>query len=324
MRPRRPAPALLLLAPILALALGSGPVAAEPDETPLPVEKSSLLKDRDTTYVVEGRQTIPSGVEITLQKGVRLVGRGGAVLVVEGQFVAHGISGTEISISGLRIVPGDEVQQLHLDMCDFSGGGVVTEKDRSTDGMITLENCDFGSAPVDLAIRAGKLKVMSVQCGSVLRIRGVAPEGKRNRAEASIRTSSLRGGIEITGVEDVTMRGNALRGTTVLFKDVEKLAFDANKVESGTLAFEQSVAGRFRKTKIDKCDLLCATLRVFAPVGEKTRETVVIQKCWFGGVLDEDELAEIVQDREDDETNAVKVRIKKPSKRPIGLAAEWN
>ena len=53
-------------------------------ERPLPVRHSATLSKRGVTYVIEGRQTIPSGCRISISRGVRLGGRGkDPVLVVE-------------------------------------------------------------------------------------------------------------------------------------------------------------------------------------------------------------------------------------------------
>jgi hypothetical protein len=325
MRHRRHAQTLFLLAPLVMLA-GLRAARAAPEEVPLPISKTAVLKDREVVYVVEGRVTIPAGIEITLQKGVRLRGRGDAVLEVQGAFVAHGIKDTEIGVTGVKIVPAaGGVQQLHVDYCLFGGGaGLVTEKDEPTDGLITAENCKFSGEPgIELEMLGGKVKVMSVEMDTNLRLRAIDPPGRHNRATCDLRTSNLKGGIDVQAFSDLTVRGNILGGARAFMRDNVKLGFDGNKVHAGELVFEQSESGNFGKTKIDKCDVFSMTLRVHAPVGKKKRETVTIQKCYFSGELDVKKLEGIVQDREDDPQNAVKVLLKKPMKRPLNLAKEW-
>ncbi len=76
------------------------------------------------------------------------------------------------------------------------------------------------------------------------------------------------------------------------------------------------------KVKLMSIHLLCSTVRVFAPATPGKSDRVVLDKCWFAGEMEPDAIAEIVDDREDDPTNNVKVRVQKPLKRRLGLAGE--
>ena len=60
--------ALLIL--LLAATAGAG------DQIPLPVKRSTILRECGVTYYVEGRKKIPRGCEISIQKDVYIVGRG--------------------------------------------------------------------------------------------------------------------------------------------------------------------------------------------------------------------------------------------------------
>lgn len=309
------APALVVLAFIL---VGTPQQArAEPEEIPMPLDRTTQLKRTDVVYVVDGRQTIPGSVEISAQKGVRIVGRNGAILVVDGSFVVHGITGTEAEVSGIHIVPGKDVKQLHLDLCDVAGTRVATEEGAATGGDITIENLD--GIAIDVAMTGGKLRLMNMSTSSRVRLRGIDDGGKKNRAHINIRTSKLKGGLDCEGVNDITLRGNAVGGQ-VVFKDVRRLDFDANEVTCQTIAFEQSDAKGFSKTKIMKSDFIGSRIRLHAPVGSKKKVSVTFAKCYFDGETDPKKIAERIHDREDDPENAAGARIQKPSKRKIGLS----
>ena len=52
-------------------------LAASPDEKPFPAtDRSLILREEKTTYLVEGRVVIPKGVEISCQKDIYIKGKG--------------------------------------------------------------------------------------------------------------------------------------------------------------------------------------------------------------------------------------------------------
>lgn len=299
----------------------AGPDA--PQEKPFPTARTTIIRDTEVVYVVEGRSKIPAGVEITGQKGIHIRGKGREpVLEVHGSLVIHGVSGLDVLVTGVRIEPAKKVQQLHLDYCRFSAGGVATPPDKTTSGMITIENCDFdSSASLDLAVTAGKVKLMSVLTGPVVRLRGVDVGDKPNRVYGSIRTSKLNG-LVVENIGDLTVRANVLKGSPLEFRDNRTLVFDGNRVEGGTLVLEHSEPGRFKKTKFTKCDLFCERIRFFAPAHPRKSDRVILDKCWFQGETDPKAIAKIVEDASDDPANNVRVTLKKPLKRLLGLAQD--
>ncbi len=290
--------------------------ADEPQEVPFPTSRTTVLRDEDVVYVVDGRQRIPPGVEITGQQGIRIQGRNGGVIAVEGALVVHGVTGNEVHIQGVRIELEDEVKQLHLDKCEIAAGsGVVTPEGKTAYGMITIENCHFeGSPGIDLSLTGGKVKVMSVLTGPTVRIRGVDADGKKNHLYGMVYNGKLTG-LDVENVDDLTVRGVVLKGSPLRLAGNRTLVFDTNHVEGGVIAFEQPEAGGFRKTKITKCDFMGTTIRCFAPAGESKHDRVTLDKCFFGGEIDPDAIAKQVEDSEDDPENNVRVLVKNPSKR---------
>jgi len=86
-----------------ALVLAATAAAEEP--RPLPVRTSITLNRDGAVYFVEGRQKIPWGAEINVQKRIEIVGRGDdAVLEVAGALNLVGLPEGACYISNLRIV----------------------------------------------------------------------------------------------------------------------------------------------------------------------------------------------------------------------------
>jgi hypothetical protein len=182
--------------------------------------------------------------------------------------------------------------------------------------MITIENCGFDSSPgLSLGLTGGKVKVMSVSTGPVVRIRGVDEDGKRNRLYAMVYAGTITG-LEVENVDDLTVRGVKLKGSPLTLRGNRTLVFDGNRVEGGPLVLEQPGAGLFRATQVTKCDFLGGTVRCFAPAEAGKSDRVVLDKCWFAGETDPDAIAKFVEDREDDPSNGVKVVVKNPMERP--------
>jgi hypothetical protein len=311
----------LLVPVLLAIVCEREATSRDVKEVPFPTSRTTVVRDPEVLYVVDGRQRIPPGIEITGQKGIRLRGRNNAVLEVRGALVMHGVGGSEIQIDGVRIELPEEVQQLHLDLCKLDGGsGVVTPPDKTTSGSITIENCDFQSEPgIDIAVTSGKVKFMSLNASKPVRLRGVDINGKANKVYGSIRTCNLDS-LVVENVADLTVRHCKLKGPTLKFSDNRILVFDGNRVEAATLIVEHARAGFFKKTKVTKCDLLCGTIRFFAPADPKKSDRVIFDKCWFAGEMDLEKIAEVIEDAEDDPKNNVKITLKKPMKRRHGFA----
>ena len=100
-RYRNTAFAILLLGfvlPVGVRAQGRG------REIPFPVKKTTILRTEKVTYVVEGRQTIPAGVEITCLRDVYVVGKGkDAIIEVKGSLKVHGVGAREVIFENVKI-----------------------------------------------------------------------------------------------------------------------------------------------------------------------------------------------------------------------------
>lgn len=314
------APAAAALA--LLLAGGSAPGAPAGEPRPFPVDRTVILKEEKAVYIVEGRVTIPRGVEVTCQKDVtiRAPGGGTGTIVVEGSLVIRGVARGEVVMEGVTVEPAGTFTDIHLDTCRMTGGGVVTGRERPATGMLTVENCTLqGGARIEVEMTGGKAKVFSVLAGSPTLIRGVDREGTVNRLFSNVWTSEFAG-FTAENVSDLTLRSNLLKGERVLLRDNPVLVLDGNRVEAPELRIEQSAAGRFSRTTVTKCDLLSTALVFRAPADPKRNDTLVLDKCWFEGRTDPKEIAERIRDAADDPENNVRVAVVKPMKRPLDLA----
>jgi len=308
----------------LAGVLGMLAVALGDEAVPLPTRKSIILSKEGTVYYVEGRQTIPWGCEISAQKDIHIVGRGsGAVLVVEGSLQAHGVDGREIIFEGLTVEPAARCEDIQLDMVIFrKGGGVRTAKGKPIKGKIFIENATFhDTASIDLHLYAGEVDLLDVSSYAQVRVEGVPAAGK-TVSELKFKTigGNYSGGLFLTGARDATVRINVLGGTTSEFVDCRKLTFDGNKVRSQTLLFRQTRAGRFSKTKLQKCDIYSDRVVFDAPVA-KRKERCSIDKCWFRGLTKAREIQEkVIHDARRNPKSGVTAVFRKIKKKPLELA----
>ncbi|MHC4550157.1 MAG: hypothetical protein ACYTEZ_15405 [Planctomycetota bacterium] len=314
--------------------------AAADEERALPTRASATLNRDGATYYVEGRQRIAWGTEITVQKRIRIVGRGsGAVLEVAGKFQVIGITDGECEISNLRIEPAARFQVVRLDMTRFrDGGGIGTPKERPAAGTLVVENCELHQGvKLDVTLRGGKVRLLNTMFYDPVRLTAVPEEGKtRATLEVDIISNFLkprrRGaldqgtsysgfveGLFLTGASKAIFRNNRLRGQAE-FVDCPKLTFDGNRVDVDRLVIRHSVNGGFQRTKIQKSDFSGRTLVLQSPAG-KAKEKVVIDKCWFRGVTDPRNIQQsFIRDGHDDPDCGVQAVLRKVNRRPLGLA----
>jgi hypothetical protein len=159
---------------------------------------------------------------------------------------------------------------------------------------------------------------MSVIATGPVKIKAVDVGDTPSPAVAIVYGCKFTGGLEAEKFADLTVRTSLLKGSPLVMRGNRILLFDANRVESGRLDFEQPKPGLFKGTKITKCDFLSRTVRLFAPADPAGGETLLLDKCWFAGATDADEIAKILEDASDDPKNNVKARAKSPSDRPNG------
>lgn len=298
------------------------------EERPFPpMNRSLILREEGIAYLVEGRVVIPKGVELSCQKDIyfRAKGKAPAVIAVEGSLKAHGVSSREIIFEGVTVEPGASFDEIQLDTCIFrKGGGVATAKGGSAEGRILIQGVTFSdTARCDVAMTGASYQFLDSNMSVALKVRGVPGKDGSNRLKAVVRGSKVFG-IEALGVGDLTVRLSALRSDPLLFRDCAVLCLDGCKVEGKQLRMEQSKAGGFARTQVMKCDLYPKTLNFRAPTDPDRDDAVVLDKCWFEGVVDSKGIAGRILDSADDAGNNVHVSALNPQERPHELAGAVN
>lgn len=312
-----------------ALLVADAPVVAAPDEKPFPVDKGQILREEGVTYFVEGRKRIPKGVEISCQKDVRIVGRGGqeAVLEVEGSLQVHGVTKKEVVFEGVWVETQAKFEDVRLDLCHFTTSGGVRTVEGGSDGRLFVESCTFlGPTSVSGTFLANEVDLQGNTIHEPVVLKAVAPPGtKATRAQLMLFHGSFQGGVTVEGFSDVTVRSAVLGGAKSVFKDNAKLVLDANKVASKELEIRHSAAGRFKDTRMEKCDVLSKRVVLFAPLQKGLNEVLSVDKCWFDKETSEKLLrANLFVDAEDDSACGVRVKFGKISDKAVDLAKERN
>ena len=307
--------ALLVLPFLLAV-----PASAQ-EPVPFPVKRSTILRKGGVTYFVEGRQRIPKGCEISVQKDVVIVGRGkGAVLEVEGSLQVHGVRTREVIVKDLWIEPSRRCEDIHLDMAIFRGsGGLRAPRQLEARGKVFVENVVFGRGTfLELALAGGRVDLSALGLYEPASVVGLPERGQAfapltvnvrgcARPEAP---NGFLGGLSVKAAKDVTVRINYLGGAKSEFVDCYAVMFDGNKVLSAELAFEQRDPGRMSKTKLMKCDIYSTRVSFKVPPGRK--EGVRLDKCWFKGLARKKEILDKVIRT----TGDINVKLGKVNTRP--------
>jgi hypothetical protein len=130
-------------------------------------------------------------------------------------------------------------------------------------------------------------------------------------------------GLQISRAPDVLVRGNWLTGGAYEFEDCGELMFDGNTLVSARhISVRQTKSGGFKRTTITKCDFYDVQLRLEAPTAD-TPDKVVIDKCWFSGIEDPEEiLAHAVKDGTTDQSSGARAHFRKINKRPLCIGGE--
>ena len=330
-------------AAILCAASAAGAGNDPPAAIPFPVDKTRILKVDDAVYFVEGRRTIPQGVEVTVLKGAQILGRGkDATLVVEGGLKIHGVTGLEVAIEGVTVEPAAKFDAIRIDEAIFrKGGGIRTAAKVPCDGYFMLELLDFtDTAALDVTVAKGSVEMSNV-CSETpvslvavddptthsntvrFEIRGCV-QGKDTECRPHTSRCGLRGGLVVEAANEIVVRMSRLGGALASIRDWRKsLIFDGNKVDARRLEFIQPVAGRFKVAQLFKCDVYSPKV-VFTAPPAKAGETEEIQFerfCFANAGLDEKAVEAVVEDAADAPgKNGVRVKITKLNERPLGLA----
>jgi hypothetical protein len=306
-------------------------VAHAGDEIPFPVRKSTTASRDGATYVVEGHQRIDKGVTINCKQNIRIVGRGeNPTLEIAGSLIIEGQPHQEVEIENLRIAPSDQFFEIRIEWTNIAGGSIATMTD-GADGKFSLD-CAKVQAPVDITFRDGRIRILTSEFRGPVLIKG-APDGKSgSKVKIDINhccgkdtdkqldlKAGFFAGLRIERAPSVLLRGSWLTGGSYEFEDCEKLTFDGNTVVMAQTAFRQTSAGKFRRTKVTKCDFHDGKVTFHAPAGSRA-DKVIVEKCWFAGMTDDDDIrAKMVQDGTGNEECGVKVVLRKTNERPLGI-----
>ena len=290
-------------------------------QDPLPVARSAKLQGG--TYFVDGRKTIPKGVKLLCQKGVRIVGRGkDPVLRVEGDFETHGLRGKEVVIANLHLELAGPFDRVRLAFATFQGtGGIRTAKDLPARGKLHLEDVKFeGSAELRVTFEKGLIEMKRISSRAPAAIRGVDADKPLKLDcfwcfQEYEFVSGFHGGLLVEKVKDARVRWTRLGGLASSFKDCAALVLEACKFDSEEIEISQSKAGLLGKTKILKCDVYSATLVFKAPKQKGKRDRVVLDSCFFKNATN---VNTVLSDRID-RPEHVKISIKKLLKKPLKL-----
>lgn len=310
---------------LLALSLAApGAAAADAEATPLPVDRSTILREQGAVYSVEGKQTIPKGISISCLRDVHIVGRGERpTLRVEGSLTVQGVGVREVIIEGVRIEPATEFGSVSLETVIFrEGGGVLVPRSEPAHGDVQLRDVNFRQgAGLDLTISGGSVEFAKVTTNDPTRIVGARDDGKKVDLRVTIEDSDLDG-LAVAGARDVTIRLTHLTGELLSFENCDALLFDGNKVNARRVEITHAAAGALKKTKWTKCDVYSDSILLRTPrKGGNAMDRVLFEQCWFEGETDEATLREkLVRDGEDEEESGAFARFFKISEKPNELA----
>lgn len=318
---------------LCAVLLFAAPALAQRG-TPIPLEKDSTNREDGVTWIVEGRQRIPSHVKLTSLRACTIQGAGeGAVLEVEGELDLRAATGGHCVIDGVWVEPVTGCKGLTLLNVRFRGdGGLRTVGEAQVVLEATLNDTNFeGKARLDLGLFGGKVLMMGCASDEPIAFRGLTSDKqKRNTLELQVDSCSgrvperaLRGGLAIEGVKQVLVRNCDLGGAESKLVDCGELEFFGNLVRSRRIEFRRAAPKSFHTTKIGSCDFRCGELQLVQPMAGDDPEKVRLTQCWFDDlVLEPDIRAKMVVDHERDAENGALADFVKVQGAPLGLGGQ--
>ncbi len=291
------------------------------DAKPLPLAKTVILPSGGS-YFVEGRQEIVWGQELSIQKGTRITGQGeGATLVVNGALQVRGIFGQSVTLENLVIEVAEKCERVHIEAAKLESCAIRTPKDKACAARVHLEEAVLENTPVELRLTKGEVTILNSRTKGPVHLVGV-PEAGKERAvfKAFVNSCNVDRDFHADGVADLVVRACAISGTKIAFKDCEELTFDANIVQSPTILFEQTRAGGFKKTKLQKTDFHGSVLVFKAPHDGAKKDQIPCDKCWFQGRTRKEEiLGKDIRDGHTDETSGAFIVFLKINERELKL-----
>lgn len=325
------------VARVMTLALAGFALSAAPladgadDEKPFPADKSAILGPG--VYYVEGRVHIPKGVEITVQKDAKIVGRGGVgVIEVEGRLQIHGAAGAPVAVENVTIEVQPVFVEVDLQMVEFraKSGGILSPKDKPAAGKIAVRESTFGEpATIAVALTSGSVEIRErTYIGEKVSVRAVdAPATTGNSVKLIVEANAWQGclkkGICVENVSDVTLRTTAFEGDLVSLVACGTTVIDGDYFQCRKIELLADKAGHFAKTTFQRCDIQCEKVVLRAPPVEKIPETLKIDNCWFGGELSAKAAKQkFVDDHDTTPTSGVTALLSRNAPNPLGLAGQ--
>jgi len=295
------------------------------DAVPLPLGKTAILGEFGSTYYLDGACIIPRTVEITVQRGVTILGINGASLDVQGGLKVHGTQDTWVTIHHVDFSPTSApLRGLHLDMVDFYDCTFKHSDEQSLRGEITIENSCFQKNCVfDVRLTEGFLKIMTVEFGMPCSVRSIRQKENRKPIEFEVRSSWMKA-IKFAGPAMANFRHSEIRGGLAC-SEVTQVLVDGCDI-SGMLSFRQNPTDSFKKLTLTKCNLFeGAKVVCIRASGPKTKkERVRLQKFYFGpkqgpGLAKKHDIEALIEDGSDLSDGNVTINWTKPKKRPHQL-----
>lgn len=322
--PRALVSTLALLSLTLAAAAQRG--------VPIPLEKDLVNRDDGVTWIVEGRQRIPSHVTLSSLRACRIQGAGAdAVLEVEGELDLRAATGGTIDVEGVWIEPVAGCKGLTLLNLRFQGsGGLRTAEGAVVETDIMLQSSAFeGDARCDMGLFGGELVLMSVGSQAPLVVRGLTDDKqKRNALELVVDSCKapardLTGGLVVEGVKQVRVSNSELGGQESRLVDCGKVEFVANLVRSRRMEFRYSTPKSFKGVRIDAVDFACGELVLRQPTSGSDPEKVRLSDCWFDDRPTQEEVRQhMLRDASSDPENGALGNLVDLHAAPLGLGGK--
>lgn len=290
---------------------------------PFPVKRTTIVRaENGPVYYVDGPTVIPKNAEITVQLDVKIVGINGASLDVQGGLKVHGTMDHWVKIRNVDFSPTREPKHgLHLDMVDLQNFRLVHGEGEGFTGELTIENAAMQrDCALDVCMRTGTLKLMTIDSGIPWTIRCESPDPRTKKILVQVRSCWARA-IQLSGFCNATFRHSEIKGGLTC-RNVSEVVVDGCDLTK-TLAFLQGPEDRFKKITLTKCNLFDGcTLVLDREANEKAKkEKVKVDKFYFGprdgpgAITKTAEVQERIHDAEDEEHRRVTARVGKPAKK---------
>jgi len=284
---------------------------------PFPVARTTKVTARDgPVYYVDGPTVIPRSAEITVLLDVQIVGINGASLDVQGGLKVHGTEGHTVKIRDVDLSPTREPRHgVHLDMVQMRGCRLVHAEGDGFTGDLTIENAlVMRDCALDVRMREGTLKLMSIESRIPWAIRCESPDPRTKKIDVHVR-SCVTLDVQLSGYCDATFRHSAIQAG-LLCRGVSEVVVDGCDI-SETLAFHQGPEDVFREIALTKCNLFWGcTLVLDREANEQAPlENVRVDKFYFGpeegpgAVTKKEEVQALIEDAEDVEHRRVTARL---------------